>query len=303
MTPLPAPGADRPLLGIGLMVLFCILAPLADSMAKLLGDRVPLVLLLVIRFGFQVALLLPIALAGRQALIWPLPVVRLVALRAGLHVLGIGAMFLSLRYMPLADAIAIAYVMPFLLLILGHFLMGEEVGWRRIAACGVGFAGCLMVIQPSFAAVGAPALLPLFVAVVFAAFMILTRRIARDTEPVALQVTGGAIALLFLLPLVAAGHGLDMPDLSLARPGALDWTPLALLGILGTLSHLVLTWSLRFAPASTVAPMQYLEIPMAAVIGWLIFRDFPNGLALAGILVTIAAGLYIVARESALSRR
>ena len=60
-----------------------------------------------------------------------------------------------------------------------------------------------------------------------------------------------------------------------------------------------MTWSLRFAPSATLAPMQYLEIPAAAVIGWLVFSDFPNGLALIGIVVTVLAGLYIVMRERA----
>ena len=85
---------------------------------------------------------------------------------------------------------------------------------------------------------------------------------------------------------------------------ALDaWELVLAMGLLGTFAHLLMTWSLRFAPASTLAPMQYLEIPVAAVIGYVIFSDFPDGLALAGIAVTIAAGLYIVLRERAVSRR
>jgi drug/metabolite transporter (DMT)-like permease len=63
-----------------------------------------------------------------------------------------------------------------------------------------------------------------------------------------------------------------------------------------------MSWSLRFAPSATLAPMQYLEIPVATVIGWLVFRDLPNGLAAFGIALTVASGLYIVLRERALSR-
>ena len=62
-----------------------------------------------------------------------------------------------------------------------------------------------------------------------------------------------------------------------------------------------MTWSLRFAPSATLAPMQYLEIPVATVIGWLVFRDFPDALAFAGICVTVAAGLYIILRERRLA--
>ncbi len=293
---------DRPLLGILLMLGFCIVAPLADGMAKLLGSAVPLLQVLVARFGFQIVLLLPVALLARQRLIWSRPVMWLVALRSVLHVLGIGAMFLSLRFLPLADAIAIAFVMPFILLILGHLLLQEEVGMRRILACAVGFCGTLLVVQPSFAAVGLPALLPLLVAVVFAIFMLVTRQIARETEPVALQVTSGTIALGLLVPLIFIGGNTGWPEFGFVGPTPNQLMLLVAVGVLGTLGHLLMTWSLRFAPASTLAPMQYLEIPVAAIIGWLIFRDFPNGLALLGICITIAAGLYIVFRERALSR-
>ena len=63
-----------------------------------------------------------------------------------------------------------------------------------------------------------------------------------------------------------------------------------------------MTWSLRFAPSATLAPMQYLEIPIATLIGWLMFSDLPNGLAALGIAITCAAGLYIILRERAMAR-
>ncbi len=294
--------ADRPLLGILLMLGFCTVAPLADSMAKLIGTGLPLLMVLVARFGFQVILLLPLALVAGQPLVWSPRIMGLVSLRTLLHVLGIGTMFLSLRFLPLADAIAIAFVMPFILLLLGHFVLGEEVGMRRIIACTIGFLGTLLVIQPSFATIGPPALLPLIVAVVFAAFILVTRQISRVTEPIALQVTSGAMALAVLVPLLLIGHAAGLPEMGFARPTEHQFGLLAAVGVLGTLGHLLMTWSLRFAPASTLAPMQYLEIPVAAALGWAIFSDFPNGMALAGICVTVAAGLYIVFRERALTR-
>jgi drug/metabolite transporter (DMT)-like permease len=294
--------ADRPLLGILLMLGFCTVAPLADSMAKLIGTGLPLLMVLVARFGFQVILLLPLALVAGQPLVWSPRIMGLVSLRTLLHVLGIGTMFLSLRFLPLADAIAIAFVMPFILLLLGRFVLGEEVGMRRILACTVGFLGTLLVIQPSFAAIGPSALLPLIVAVVFAAFILVTRQISRVTEPIALQVTSGAIALAVLVPLLLIGHATGLPEMGFTWPTEHQFGLLAAVGVLGTLGHLLMTWSLRFAPASTLAPMQYLEIPVAAALGWAIFSDFPNGMALAGICVTVAAGLYIVFRERALSR-
>ncbi|CAN0575677.1 unnamed protein product [Ectocarpus sp. 12 AP-2014] len=293
---------DKPIIGIALMLAFCITVPFGDALAKLLGDRIDVAQLVAIRMAVQIAILYPIALWAGISLKMSRRLTLLSGARALLHIIGIGFMFLSLRYLPLADAVAIAFVMPFLLLVLGHFILGEEVGARRIIACAVGFVGTLMVIQPNLVEVGWPALLPLVVAVDFAFFMLVTRTLAKETDPIALQVVSGVIACAILLPLFVVLTPVGTPGFALAMPASDTWWLLLTMGVLGTLAHLTMTWALRFAPSATLAPMQYLEIPMAAVVGWLIFADFPNGLALAGIVVTIAAGLYIITREQRLSK-
>lgn len=293
---------DRPLLGILLMTGFCILAPLGDGLAKLLGETVPIAQLIAIRFAAQALILVPlVALTGRAWRMRP-PILALALLRTLLHITGIGFMFTALRYLELADAVAIAFVMPFLLLLLGWLVLGEEVGPRRLAACAVGFAGTLMVMQPSFAEVGAPALLPLGVAVAFALFMLVTRRIAKEVDPVALQAVNGVMAVVLLAPVLTVTDRLGLPYLTWHHPDGREWALLAAIGVLGTVAHLLMTWSLRFAPSATLAPMQYLEIPFATLIGWVMFQDLPDGLAAVGIAVTMAGGLYVVLRERAMSR-
>jgi drug/metabolite transporter (DMT)-like permease len=293
---------DRPLLGIVLMLGFCTVVPFADALAKLLGADLPLVQLILVRFGIQALLLTPLALAMGRALFPSGRVVRLTALRALLLTTGVTLMFSALRYLPLADAVAIAFVMPFIMLLLGWWVLGEEVGARRLAACAAGFAGTLMVVQPSFAEVGWPALLPLGVAVVFALFMLVTRQVAREADPVALQAATALMAAPVLVPLAFLPATGELPLVGWIAPDGRAVTLLIAMGVLGSVAHLLMTWSLRFAPSATLAPMQYLEIPIATLVGLLIFRDLPDGLAAAGIVVTIAAGLYIVARERALSR-
>lgn len=293
--------ADRPVLGILLMLGFCVVAPLADALAKLLGETVSVGQLVAFRMIIQVALLWPIARWAGLTLRMPRRVLMLTALRACLHIAGIGAMILSLRYLPLADAVAIAFVMPFIMLLLGRFVLGEEVGRRRIVACCVGFVGTLMVMQPSFAEVGWPVVLPLVVALVFALFMLVTRQVAKETDPIALQVVSGIIATMIMVPVLLLGDGAAIPVLSVSNPVGIDWVLILVMGALGTAGHLLMTWSLRFAPSATLAPMQYLEIPVATFVGWLFFRDFPDGLALAGIGVTIGAGLYVIYREQQVS--
>ena len=246
---------DRPALGILLMLGFCLTAPLADALAKLLGERIDVAQLVAIRMAFQVILLAPIIAWASIPVRMSRRDLAFTAIRAVLHMIGIGMMFLSLRYLPLADAVAIAFVMPFIMLVLGHVFLGEEVGARRIIACSVGFAGTLMVMQPSFAEVGWPALLPVGVAIDFAFFMLVTRQLAKSVDPVALQLVSGAIACALLLPLLAVFANADVPGFHLSWPGGITWTLVIAMGALGTAAHLLMTWALRFAPSATLAPM------------------------------------------------
>jgi drug/metabolite transporter (DMT)-like permease len=293
---------DKPVLGILFMLGFCVIAPLGDAIAKLLGQSIPLGQLVLVRFAVQAIVLIPLVIATRRAWRMRGRILQLVILRTVLHILGIGSMFTALRYLPLADAVAIAFVMPFLMLLLGKYILGEEVGSRRLAACVVGFGGTLLVVQPSFAVIGLPALWPLVVAVVFALFMLVTRQIAKETDPVGLQAVSGLMATVALLPIILIGQPLGLKPLMIVAPDTQEWLLLAAIGLLGTVAHLLMTWSLRYAPSTTLAPMQYLEIPVATLIGWLIFSDLPNTLASIGICITLAAGLYIVIRERRLSR-
>ncbi len=295
---------DRPTLGIALMLGFCVVAPMGDALAKILSNKVALGQLLFVRFGVQALVLIPIISATGRVWRMSRRVFLLTLLRTLMHIVGIGMMVSALYYLPLADAIAIAFVMPFIMLLLGHYVLGEEVGMRRMIACAVGFLGTLLVIQPSFQEVGWPALLPLGVAINFALFMLVTRKIAKETDPIGLQAVSGVIALVIMAPVLFLIPDSVVPMLAwdTLLPSS-TWTLLIGIGLSGTLAHLLMTWSLRYAPSATLAPMQYLEIPIATIIGFAVFGDLPNTMASVGILIVMASGLYIVFREQAMSRR
>ena len=285
-----------------LMLGFCVLAPVGDAVAKILGQTVPVGQLVLVRFAVQAVLLIPLVwLTGRK---WRMRgrILTLTFIRTLLHILGIGAMVTALKYLPLADAVAIAFVMPFIMLILGKYALKEEVGPRRLIACIVGFAGTLLVVQPSFREVGWPALLPIGVAVNFALFMLVTRQIARETDPIGLQAVSGVMAVAVMVPALLIFQNSGIWNLQLIAATRYEWSLLLSIGLLGTVAHLLMTWSLRYAPSATLAPMQYLEIPFATIIGFIIFGDLPNRLATVGILITMAAGLYVVLRERATAR-
>jgi drug/metabolite transporter (DMT)-like permease len=216
-----------------------------------------------------------------------------VILRSVLHLVAISFFFLSLRYLPLADAIAIAYVLPFLILGVG-WMTGDRASPLSLGLCLLGFIGTLMVVQPSFVEVGWPALLPLVVAVLFTGFMFITRKISKHIDPIDLQAANGVCVMVILLPIAAFGSALDIPLLTMVPVTGFEFSALLGLGILGTLAHLSMTWALRYASAPTVAPVQYLEIPFGALYGLVLFSELPNGIAAVGIIVTVTAGLLVV---------
>lgn len=300
---IPAVPADRTLAGILFMVGFTIVAPMMDAFAKATPAHVPILQILAARFGIQVVVLLPVAaLFGLSVRAdpreWGLHLLRALLLLAAT-----GMFFEALRHMPIANAIAIFFVEPFILTLLGGLLLGEEVGRRRIAACAVGFAGALMVIQPSFADLGPVALLPLGTAFCFAFYMVMTRSMARRTHPIDLQAKTAVAASAVVLPVLLLFEGSGVAALDPVRPEGLAlWTLLGV-GVAATISHLFISFALRLAPAATIAPLQYLEIVAATALGYWIFGDFPGLLTWAGIAVIVGSGLYVFARERALSLR
>ncbi|MEO0387777.1 MAG: DMT family transporter [Pseudomonadota bacterium] len=288
--------ADRPTLGVFLMLLFCIAIPISDAMAKVLSMRFPLAELIFFRFLAQTVLFVPPIFGLRLPLTQSRQIWMLIVVRTVLHIAGLGMMFAAFRVLPLADAIAIAFVMPFILLLFGKVFLNEAVGLRRILACVVGFAGTLLVIRPSFETAGLATLYPLGAAVAFAFYMLVTRRLATECNAFLIQGVSGGVAVAALGTAMLTA-GATHPELAWVAPRADEIALLVLFGVMGAASHMLMTISLRYAPASTLAPIQYLEIPVATLVGWLAFNALPTGTAPLGIAITIAAGLYIIFRE------
>ncbi|TCM84962.1 DMT family transporter [Rhodovulum steppense] len=297
-----SPAPDRILAGIMLMIGFTVTAPVMDSFAKLASSEIPVAQIAAARFAVQAAILVPLA-ALLGLLTRPTPgEAGLHLLRAGLILAATSAFFAALRVMPLADAIAIFFVEPFILTLLGALVLGETVGWRRVLACIIGFVGALLVIRPSFAAFGAAALLPLLTALFFACYMVATRQVARHTHPVALQAWTALGACVIVLPLLAVFEGSGIAPLDPVMPRGIFWLWLAGVGLAATVAHLFVSAALRCAPTAVIAPLQYLEIVAAAILGFLIFDDLPDAQALVGIAIIMGAGLYVFMRERHLNR-
>ncbi|MEM6308219.1 MAG: EamA family transporter, partial [Pseudomonadota bacterium] len=157
-----------------------------------------------------------------------------------------------------------------------------------------GFIGTLMVVQPSFATVGWPALLPVATAFLFTGFLFLTRRITPYIAPIDLQAVNGVCAVVMMLPLLAWGTAQGIGEIRLVPTTQTQLIYLLGVGLLGTLAHLSMTYALKFTKPTTVAPVQYLEIPFGAAFGFIAFTDIPNGMAAFGICIVILSGLLVL---------
>lgn len=207
--------------------------------------------------------------------------------------------FTAVKFMPLASSLAIFFVEPFILTILSALVLREAVGWRRWAAIAVGFVGAIIVINPSFDRFGMVALLPLATATCFASYMLLNRALGTQDTPLVMQYMaglGGSLALAVVLLLggrVGGFHELT-PSLP-TNVGAVGL--LLIIGTVSSYAHLLIVKAFQKTPASILAPFQYLEIVSASLIGYLLFANFPGPSRLAGIVIIVASGLYMLWNE------
>lgn len=284
------------------MLAFCMLAPLLDVASKLAAATIPVGQIVTARFLVQGALMLPVALIMGVSLAMTLRAFGLIGLRALFLMLSTYSFVAAITVMPVADALAIAFVEPFILLILGRILFGDEVGPRRIAAACVGFAGALFVIQPSLVAFGLVALWPLGTAFFFAFYMLSTRQVSGFMHPVAMQLHTSWVGLLVLVPVMVLFDGGAIATLDPVMPQGFAWLWLFGVGFWAAVAHMCMTYALKFAPSATLAPLHYLEIVAAVALGYWVFGDFPNALTWVGIGIIVASGLYVIYRERVTAR-
>jgi len=281
---------DRIGLGIAGVVIGMFAMSIMDALAKWLGEGYPIAELAFFRYVFA----LPPALfilwqqrGGRAslALRWKTGHI----LRA---IFGLGAtctFFLGLRYLPLAEAISIAFSAPLLVTALSVPILGERVGPRRWAAVVVGFVGVLVMTRPGAEAFRPEALYILAAALCYALTMLVTRRLARSDTTPAIMLSNICISI----PLCA----LALP-FGWRTPGAMDFLLLALLGLVGGIGMYFMTQAYRYAPAAVIAPFDYTALLWGTLFGWLIWQELPGTSVWLGAAIVVASGLYIVHRET-----
>jgi drug/metabolite transporter (DMT)-like permease len=188
----------------------------------------------------------------------------------------------------MAESAAMLQSGPLIITVLSVPLLGEQVGIRRWMGVIAGFAGALLIIRPGADAMQIAILLPLAAAVSNALYQIITRILSRSES---------TMTILFYTPLTGALLMSAAVPLFWVTPDAAGWAMMALLGLIGGVSHFTLIKAFTAAPAATVAPFGYSSLIWATLSGLVFFGDFPDIWTIVGALVIACSGLYILHRE------
>jgi drug/metabolite transporter (DMT)-like permease len=211
------------------------------------------------------------------------------ALRMVLGLSGMTLNFLGMTMLPLAEATTIGFSVPLFATLFAALLLGEPTGRWRWSAILLGFVGVLVVVRPSEALLSSPgALVALSGALITALVSIQIRHLGR-TEAATTIVFW--FTLTSLLPL-----GVAMVWVAAPHDGT-SWALIGGVALCGALAQWALTESLRLAPVSVVLPMDYSSLVWAALLGWLIFAEWPSPTILVGAPIIAASGLIIFWRE------
>lgn len=219
--------------------------------------------------------------------------VKLQILRALLLTTATVSYFFALRTIPIADAAAILFFAPLVVTALSGLLLGEKVGMRRWMAVIIGFFGMLLIVRPDPAEFDWGAGFALIATISFAFYFLLTRKTAGRTPPLITLWFMGVVGAIAITPLAVPVW--RAPDLD-------GWLWMTAIGAVMAVGHLFIIRALDHLEASVVAPLPYLELITATVIGYFWFGDFPGLLTWIGCAIVIGAGLFVITRERKAAR-
>jgi len=202
--------------------------------------------------------------------------------------------FYAISVISLAEALTLAFISPMIVTLLSAIVLKERVGIRRWSAVVIGFVGVLFVVRPGFNEINLATMSALGCGICYAFYIISTRKLSNQDNPfITLIFTGlsGSIVISLIVPFYWSW--LTITQLML----------LISLALIGTLAHLLLILSLKFAEASKLAPLAYSEIIMNVIIGYYFFGDFPDQWMWVGLIVIVSSGVYISLRENATQKK
>jgi drug/metabolite transporter (DMT)-like permease len=275
--------------GILLMCAGTSLFPFMNAAVKLLAADYPVAQIVWARFTGHLVIMLLVFLPQYR---WTLLRTRRPAVqfgRSALMLLSNLVFVVAIARVPLATASAIGFTSPLIVTALSVPLLHESVGWRRWSAVTVGFAGALLVIRPGTGLQQPAVLLLLLSSLAYALYQIATRWVGRYDN--------AATGIVFAALLGSLAMSLVLPFVFVPPRTVFDALLFCSLGLLGGAGHYLIIRAFQLGPAAVMAPLGYVELVGTAVLGYMIFDNFPDLWTWLGAFVIIGSGLYIALRE------
>lgn len=201
--------------------------------------------------------------------------------------------FTAVKYVPLADAGAVGSTAPLFVILFSVLILKEKISYRRWGAVGVGFLGAMIILRPGMTEVHPALFLVIGTAIFYSLYQIMTRFLSGIDNP--------ATTLFYTSLVGTVLMSAAMPYFWVA-PDLQGWLILAVIGLIGGVSHFIMIKAFDFTTASTAAPFQYVQLIWMAIFGYVVFGDFPDGLTIVGALIIVCSGLYILYRERQLGK-
>jgi drug/metabolite transporter (DMT)-like permease len=287
----------RPVLGILLKLASVVLLSGMAASVKALGTDIPSGEIIFIRGVVSALVLALIAWQSNSLHLLKTSNWRSHALRSLSGTISMFFLFAALTMIPLADVTAISFTAPMFLTVLAMLFLGERIHRFRWTALGIGFLGVLIMVGPhlSFASGSTVGALTALGAAMFSALAMMFLRSMSGSEH--------AITITFYFTLTFTICGALTAVQGWPMPSPFQWLLIMLAALFGVFGQLLMTFSYRYAEASTIAPLDYTNMIMAVIIGYLVFGEIPTLSVWIGAPLVIGAGLIILWREYRLKKQ
>ncbi|PKO62827.1 MAG: EamA/RhaT family transporter [Betaproteobacteria bacterium HGW-Betaproteobacteria-18] len=280
--------------GILLIILTALTFASLDTVTKHATKLVPVLMLLWFRYAFQAVVTFALRFPVQKTRLFATPNPRFQALRGVLLLTTSACSFFGLQYLPVGEFTAMAMLSPMVATAMAAWALKNHVSPRRWVLMALGLLGVLLVVRPGGQVFGWALLFPVVLVTAYAWFQVLTSRLSGDENPYTTHFYTGLVGAVVMTPIML----FSWDSAALLR----YWYWFVLVGFLGTFGHLMLIRAFNRANAVVLTPYLYTQIAFATLLGWLVFRHVPDGLAWAGIAVIATSGVgnaMLSAREAA----
>lgn len=278
---------SRQTTGIILMAVAMLSIPLVDGFAKHLSTSYSPLFISWARYAAACCIVLPLAAIRHGPRMLPGERLGAHTLRTLFLVISMTLYFLAIARIPLATAISAFFVGPIVAVVLSVFVLKERLTARKLVSLALGFGGALVILQPGGAAIDPGLLFAFGSGLCFALYMIATRQASLRSDPIKTLAFQCVVGTLLLTPQALYAWSTPLPGDLIFFIG---------LGLASAASHILSITAFRFADASTLAPLVYLELIGTSLIGYLGFQEVPGLATLVGAALIVGGGLVLVRR-------